>query len=136
MVSSAHYRGDRRNFDEKHLVGPDFGNGFLKPVDADYDPITDMTTIRFEHLRRELWSPEARIVAMQAIQKRQVMQLAKARMGFRKAINDIVWEGKNGPPKRTTKTEDNEKERGVVDDSRKDSNSGTSHQRGRFRKHR
>jgi hypothetical protein len=134
-VSIAHYRGDRRRFDEKHLVGPDFGHGFLKPVDAEYDPAADITTIRFEHLRRELWPSTARIVAMQAIQKRQVMQLARARLGCREAINNICWGGNDGPPEKT-KTEDTEEKRSVVDDSRKDGNRGASHRRGRVRKRR
>jgi len=95
----AWYNGDRRDFDSNHLVGPDFGHGWLKPVEAQYDRDTDRTLIRFEHLRRQLWPPQAVLLAMQHIQKEQVLLLAEARAGNRKAINKIVWGGNNGPTK-------------------------------------
>jgi hypothetical protein len=129
----AHYRGDRRGFDEMHLVGPDFGHGFLKPVEAEYNSETDTTTIRFEHLRRQLWPPEAAIIAMQHIQKGQVLQLAEAMAGKRKAINDICWGGRSGPVKETAKAGDTEGNGGVVDQDRKDDRGRTSH---RFRRNR
>jgi hypothetical protein len=128
----AHYRGDRRNFDEMHLVGPDFGHGFLKPVEAEYDPETDVTTIRFEHLRRQLWPPHAALVAMQHIQKQQVLELAMAMAGHRKSINNIVWGGKNGP----AKAEDKQEERSVVDAPRRNRRGRTLHRISRNRKHR
>lgn len=96
------YPGNRVLFDGNHLVGPDFGDGWLKPVEAEYDPAADTTTIRFESLRKQLWPPEATLIAMQTIQKRQVLQLAAAKAGNRKAINDIVWGGNDGPAKAKT----------------------------------
>lgn len=93
------YPGDRTNFDGNHLVGPDFGDGWLKPVEAEYNPECHTTRIRFESLRKQLWPPQALLLSMQNIQKRQVLQLAEAKAGSRTAINDMTWGGNDGPAK-------------------------------------
>jgi hypothetical protein len=131
----ARYRGNRVLYDQMHLVGPDFGHGFLKPVEAEYDPATDTTLIRFEHLRRQLWPPQAAMVAMQHIQKEQVLQLAMALKGHRKSINKICWGGNDGPAK-TAEAADTQGDRGVVDESRDGSRRRSPHRFRRTRKHR
>lgn len=73
-----------------HLVGPTWLGDFLKPVDATYNRVADETTIRFEVLRRQLWPPEATMLAAQAIQKRQVRLLVLAKAGHRDSIDRLV----------------------------------------------
>jgi hypothetical protein len=107
-----HFRGDCRNFDPMHLVGPTWLGDMLKPVDAQYHRLNDMTTIRFEALRRELWPPEATMLAAQVIQKRQVRLLVLAKAGHRDSIDRMVkgeWGHARSNDTQTPKPDDDDR---------------------------
>jgi hypothetical protein len=86
----AHYRGDRRNFDEMHLAGPDFGYAFLKPVEAEYDPVADVTTIRFETLLQDKLPKEAIMFGAQCLHEAQQRLLTLAVAGHRDSMARLV----------------------------------------------
>ena len=45
MADILHYRGDRTNFDAADVMGPDMYGAYYHPLDATYDPVTDITTM-------------------------------------------------------------------------------------------
>jgi hypothetical protein len=46
-VNTAHYRGDRRDFDPTHFVGTDTAGAFYRPIAVVYDAKTDTTAIQY-----------------------------------------------------------------------------------------
>lgn len=80
-----HYQGDRTDCDRNHLVGPDMGDGFLKPVAAEYDPLTDITNVRFAHLLRDRWPLVAVAAAGEVAKQRIALLFAEANLGSRRA---------------------------------------------------
>lgn len=84
------YRGDCRNFDPMHLVGPDLGYAFLKPVDAVYDPMADMTTIRFETLLADKLPKRAILFGAKCLHEEQQRLLTLAKAGHRESINRLM----------------------------------------------
>lgn len=45
MADILHFRGDRTNFDASDVMGPDAFGAYYAPLDASYDPETDVTTM-------------------------------------------------------------------------------------------
>jgi hypothetical protein len=84
-----HYRGDRSSFDERHLVGPDVGDGFLKPVHAQYDLATDRTTVTFQHLLKENWPMPALVLAARILRDKMGLLYAEATMGSTVALRKL-----------------------------------------------
>jgi hypothetical protein len=62
-----HYKGDRRNLDLNHLVGPDAFGGFWKPIAVKYNPTKNVTTVRFEPVPPQDW-PQSAIALRAAIE--------------------------------------------------------------------
>lgn len=48
MPDQLHYRGDHRQFDPDHIMGPDQFGAYYRPTAAQYDPDTDMTTLHLQ----------------------------------------------------------------------------------------
>lgn len=45
MTDQLHYRGDHRNFDPDHIMGPDLFGAYYIAVAAEYDADSDRTTL-------------------------------------------------------------------------------------------
>jgi hypothetical protein len=85
-----HYAGDRTQFDPNHLIGPDFGGGFLKPVDAEYDSDTDQTTIVFQFLLHDKWPREAHMLSWQQKWEREKYLTTLILAGHRPSIEKMM----------------------------------------------
>lgn len=48
MTGQLHYRGDQRNFDPDHIIGPDMYGAYYRAVAAEYDPGVDQTTLHLQ----------------------------------------------------------------------------------------
>lgn len=83
------YRGDRRNYDPNHLVGPDLGYAFLKPVHAEYDAAQDITSITFHTLLQDKLPKAAILFGGKCLAAQQQRLLFLARAGDPQAMADL-----------------------------------------------
>ena len=52
MADILHFRGDHTNFDASHVMGPGMFGAYYQPLDASYDPVTDVTTMELRPVYR------------------------------------------------------------------------------------
>lgn len=84
------YRGDRRRYDPKHIVGPTWMDDMLIPVDAEYDEASDTTAVRFETVLASKLPRAALGYMGDVLAERQRRLLFLATMGHRDSIDRLM----------------------------------------------
>lgn len=75
MPDVLHYRGNQVNYDDDWMLGPDMDKRRLKPVAAEYDSVSDITTITLKAIMPAEFRERVQPLIAQEVDRRRIAEL-------------------------------------------------------------